>query len=326
MSRLKFTRAVLCGVLACAALTVSAPSALAQPYPNKTIRIIIPYLGGMDLISRYLASKLTPALGQQVVVDPRVGGNGKIGHVMAAKAPPDGYTLVMGAPPTVVNPFLSNDPGYDPVKDYAPIALLASIPIVLVVHPSVPAKNVQELVRLARAHPGKLAYPSAGVGSTSHLAGELFKSLTKTNLLHVPYKSGAIGLISAMAGEVDVILTSANSVEPFVNSGRMRALAVLDGKRLASMPKVPTSAEAGIPQLLVANWYALLAPAGTAQAIINQLNAESVKIMKLPETRERLTALGAEPNFSTPEQAGAYIREEQARWGRVVKEANIPRE
>ncbi len=306
-----------------AALVTALPPALAQSYPLKPIRILLPFAGGTDVVGRLLALKLSPAIGQQVVPDPRLGAGGNIAHEAAAKSPPDGYTLLMAAPPVVINPHLNPKLGFDPLRDFAPIALLATIPNVLVVHPSVPAKSLRELVQLARSHPGKLSYGSGGVGSANHLAAELLKSLTKTNILHVPYKSATIGLVGAMSGEVDIVIVAASSVVSYVKDGRMRPLAVLDTRRVGSMPQVPTSAEAGMPQLVAVNWYVLLAPAGTPREIIERLNAESVKAMATPETRERLAAMGGEPASSTPGQTAEFLRAEYARWGKLIKDAGI---
>jgi tripartite-type tricarboxylate transporter receptor subunit TctC len=280
--------------------------------------------GGTDLVTRWLALKLSPALGQQVVPEPRTGAGGNIAHEMAAKAAPDGYTLLMAAPPFVVNPTLHAKVAYDPLRDFAPISLNASIPTLLVSHPSVPVKNLRELIQLARSHPGKLAYASGGIGSTPHLSGELLKSLTKTNLVHVPYKGGAMGLVGAMSGEVDIVFTTMSSAAAsYVNERKMRGIAVLDNKRVVSIPQVPTAPEAGLAQLIAINWYVLMAPAGTPRDIIERLNAESAKIMLLPETRERLLAVGGEPATSTPEQAGEFLRAESTRWGKVVRDAGI---
>ncbi len=312
-------------VLLGAVLATALPSALAQNYPLKPIRIILPFAtGGTDLVARWLAFKLAPVIGQQIVPEPRTGAGGNIAHEAAAKSAPDGYTLLMAAPPLVINPNLNPRLGYDPLRDYAPIALLATIPNILVVHPSVPARNLRDLVQVARSHPGKLAYGSGGVGSTNHLAAELLMSLTKTRMVHVPYKGAALGLVGAMSGEVDVVITTMSSVAAsYVNGGKMRGLAILDTKRVGSLPGVPTAAEAGMPQLVAINWYVLLAPAGTPRAIVERLNAEAVKIMQLPETRERLAAVGGEPAATTPEQSAEFVREEYARWGKVIRDAGI---
>jgi tripartite-type tricarboxylate transporter receptor subunit TctC len=231
----------------------------------------------------------------------------------------------MGAPPVVINPHL-HKVNFDPLRDFTAVGLLGTIPNAVVVHPSVPAKNLRELVQLARSHPGKLTYGSGGVGSANHLAAELMKSITKTQILHVPYKSATIGLVGATSGEVDIVIVVVSSIAPYVQQGRMRALAVLDSKRVAALPQVPTSAEAGLPELVAVNWYVLLAPAGTPRAIVERLNAESVKAMTAADTRERLGAMGAEPASSTPEQATEFLRAEYTRWGKVIREAGIKAE
>ncbi|MCE2981673.1 MAG: tripartite tricarboxylate transporter substrate binding protein, partial [Betaproteobacteria bacterium] len=221
------------------------------------------------------------------------------------------------------NPLLNPKVGFDPVRDFTPVAVVAAIPSVLVVHPLVPAKSIKDLVALARRNPDKLSYGSGGVGSTPHLASELLKSLAGIRMLHVPYKSATIALTGAMAGEVDVVVVASSSAAPYVKNGRLRALAVLDGKRVGSMPDVPTAAEAGYPQLLAVNWYAVLAPHDTPVAIVERLNAESVKAMNAPETRERLVGIGGEPMSTTPAQAAAFIRDEMTRWAGVIRSAGI---
>jgi tripartite-type tricarboxylate transporter receptor subunit TctC len=298
----------------------------AQTYPSKPVRIILPYLGGADFVGRFLAAKLTPGLGQQVIVDPRPGAGGNIGHDAAVKAAPDGYTLMLASTPFVLNPILNSKATYDIARDFVAIELVATLPNTLAVHPSVPVKSVRELVQLARANPGKLAYGSGTVGSTSHLAGELLKSLSKANILLVPYKGATFALVGAMSGEVDVVIPAASAVAPYVKNNRMRVLAVLDSKRLTSMPEVPTSAEAGMPQLLIVNWYVLTAPAATPRAIVDRLNAEVVKVMQMPETHTYLAGIGGEPISSTPEQAAAFLRAETERWGKVIRDAGIKAE
>jgi tripartite-type tricarboxylate transporter receptor subunit TctC len=305
--------------LACA---LAAAQASAQSYPTKPIRVILPFAGGTDAVARLLSAKLSPALGQQLVPEPRLGAGGNIAHEAVAKAPPDGYTLLMAAPPLVLNPHL-HKVGYDPLRDLAPIGMITAIPNVLVVHPSVPAKTMDELIALARKNPGKLTYASGGVGSANHLAGELLKSVTKTDIVHVPYKSATIALTGAMGHEVDIVIVAASSVAAIVKDGRMRALAVLDTKRVAALPGVPTSAEAGVPQVVMVNWYMLLAPAGTPRPIVERLNAEIVKGMNAADTRERLAGLGGEPSTGTPEQAAGLLAREYEQWGRVIREAGI---
>ena len=309
--------------LCAAALACVAAPALAQNYPAKPIRLVLPFAGGTDVVGRLIALKLSPALGQQVVPDPRLGAGGNIAHDAVAKAAPDGYTLLMAAPPVVINPNLNPKSGFDPLRDFAAVAVLGSIPNVLVVHPSVPAKTLRELLQIAKSKPGKLTYGSGGVGSVNQLAAELMKSLTRTNILHVPYKSATVGLVGAMSGEVDIVIVASSSVVPYAKENRVRPLAVLDVKRVASLPQVPTTAEAGLPQLVAVNWYMLLAPAATPRNIIERLNAESVKAMALADTRERLAAMGGEPASATPEQATEFLRNEYERWGRVIRDGGI---
>ncbi len=309
--------AVAAALLASAALPCGAQ---AQAYPTKTIRIVLPYLGGTDFVGRWIALKLSPALGQQVVVDPRPGAGGRIGHDLVAKAAPDGYTLMIAAPPLVINPHLGKA---NAVREYAPVALLGTIPYILAVHPSVPAKTLRELVQLARNNPGKLTYGSGAPGSTSHLAGELLKSLSKTNILLVPYKGATFGLIGAMSGEVDVVIPSASAVEAYVKDKRIRALAVLNTKPVSSMPGVPTAAQAGMPELVVVNWFVLSAPAGTPRPIIDRLNTEVMKVMQSADTQKQFVTFGGEIVPSTPEQTAAFLSEEYERWGKVIRDANI---
>ena len=312
--------------IALAVLAFAPLPAAAQPYPAKPIRVLLPFAGGTDAVARLLSVKVSGALGQQLVAEPRLGAGGNIAHEAAAKAPPDGYTLLMAAPPLVINPHLNPKLGYDPLRDFVPIALLTAIPNVLVVHPSVAAASLAELIDLARREPGKLTYGSGGVGSSNHLAAELMKSVAGIDLLHVPYKSATHALTGALGGETQIVIVAASSAAPLVKDGRIRALAVLDTKRTSAMPQVPTAAEAGMPQLLAVNWYILLAPAGTPRAIVERLNAESVKAMNAPDTRERLAALGGEPAAATPERTAAFLRDEYEQWGRVIRGAGIKAE
>jgi tripartite-type tricarboxylate transporter receptor subunit TctC len=318
---------LLCAAIAPAPAYAQATStSSAQAYPSKPVRMILPYLGGADFVGRWLAAKLTPALGQQVIVDARPGAGGNLGHEAAAKAAPDGYTLMLASTPFVLNPILNSRTPYDIARDFVPIEVVATLPNVLAVHPSVPARSLRELVQLARANPGKLAYGSGTVGSTSHLAGELLKSLSKADILLVPYKGATFALVGAMSGEVDVVIPAASAVEPYVKARRMRVLAVLDAKRLSSMADVPTSAEAGMPQLSIVNWYVLSAPASTPRAIVERLNAEVVKIMQTPEARTYLSGLGGTPISTTPEEASAFLRAETERWTKVIHAAGIKAE
>ncbi|MGH8700425.1 MAG: Bug family tripartite tricarboxylate transporter substrate binding protein [Burkholderiales bacterium] len=298
----------------------------AQAYPVKPVRIITGFAGGSDLMARLVAQQLSPALGQQVYVEPRLGAAGSIAFEAAAKAPPDGYTLLLGAVPLLTNPFIYPKVGFDPMRDFVPVVLLSTIPNGLFIHPSVPARNLRELVQLARKFPGKIAYGSGGVGSANHLAGEFLQLLAKVKFTHVPYKSATLGLVGAMSGDVDMVITVVSSGAPYAKDGRMRGLAVLDKKRSVSMPDVPTSAEAGMPELQAVNWYALLAPAGTPRAIVDRLYAESVKVMSPAEVQSRLRAAGGEPEARTPEQTAEFLRAEYARWGKVIREGGIKAE
>jgi len=305
------------------AFSLGITGAIAQGYPAKPVRIIAGFAGGSDLMARMVAQQLTPALGQQVYVEPRLGAAGNIGFEAAARSAPDGYTLLMGAVPLLSNPFVYRKVGFDPMRDFVPIAMVSTIPNGLVVHPSVPAKSLRELVQLARAHPGRIAYGSGGVGSANHLAFELLQGSAKIKFTHVPYKSASFGLVGAMSGDVDMVIIVVTSAASYVKDGRMRGLAVFDTKRAASMPEVPTSVEAGFPQIQAVNWYGLLAPAGTPRPIIERLHAECVKLMAVPETRERLRAQGGDPDSRSPEQFAEFMRAEHARWGKVIRDAGI---
>jgi tripartite-type tricarboxylate transporter receptor subunit TctC len=301
-------------------------NAMAQSYPSKPIRMILPFAGGTETVGRLVAGKLSPALGQQVVPEPRLGATGNIGYVAAAKSPADGYTLLIGAVPLLTNPHLNPKSGFDPIRDFAPVALLATIPNVVIVHPSVPAKNMRELIAIARSKPGKIAYGSGGFGSANHLAAELMQSFSKIKFTHVPYKSATLGIAGALSGDVDMVIVVISSAVPFVESGRMRALAILDNKRNSSIPDVQTSKEAGLPGLVAINWYTIMAPAGTPRAIIDRLNAESVKAMSAPDMREKFAGMGGDVATGTPEQTGEFLRAENDRWGKVIREANIKAE
>jgi tripartite-type tricarboxylate transporter receptor subunit TctC len=284
---------------------------------------LLGFTGGSDLIGRMVAGKLSTSLGQQVVPDPRLGAAGSIAFAAGAKAAPDGYTLVMGAVPVVTNYHLNPKVGYHALRDFAAIAHVASIPNALIVHPSVPAKSLKELIAIARANPGKVAYGSGGVGSANHLANELLQLMTKVKLTHIPYKSASLGVVGAMSGEVDMVVLVASSAAGFVNAGKMRPLVVLNDKRVRSLPDTPSALEAGVPDLIAVNWYIVLAPAGTPRPIIERLNADAVAGMNTADSRERLQALGAEPNAATPAETEAFLRAEFERWGKVIREAGI---
>src|SRR5262245_25484791 len=304
------------------ATSLATSIAAAQGYPSKPIRLLLPFAGGTDAVARLLAFKLSPALGQQVLPEQRLGAGGNIAHRALAEALPDGYTLLMAAPPVVINPHLNANAGFDPLRDFAPVALLTALPNVVVVHPKVPAKTLKELIELARSSPGKLTYGSGGVGSAPHLATELLKSMARIDMLHVPYKSATLALTGLLAGEIDLVIVAASSAAPYVKDGRLRGLAVLDSKRSPAMPEVPTAGQAGTP-LIAVNWYVLLAPRGTPREIVERLNAESVRAMHAPDLRERLEAIGGEPLSGSPEETAAFLKKEYEQWGKVIREAGI---
>ena len=310
--------------LALLALLACPLPALAQNYPEKNIRLVVAYATGPSYtVSLLLAEKLRESFGQTIVPDFRAGAGGNIASELVAKAPPDGYTLLLTSVTIAISPSLFQNLGYDTFRDFAPITLLTTMPNVLVVHPSVPAKNLAELVKLAKAHPGKLNYGSGGVGTSSQLGSELFNTLNKINLVHVPYKGATIALSALLGGEVDMVTSTVPATIPLINSGRVRALAVMAPARAATLPQVPTSAEAGMPELVVITWYGLLAPAGVKPEIIARLHADVVKVMNTPETKNKLAQIGQDVATTTPAEFGKFIRAEYEKWGRVIKAANI---
>jgi tripartite-type tricarboxylate transporter receptor subunit TctC len=312
-------------LFAAAALAVSMPAA-AQVYPSKPIRMVLPYPpgGGSDTIGRPLAQKLSESLGQQVVVENRGGANGNIGMEHAARAAPDGYTIVFALTAQLaVNPGLYGKVPYDPVKDFAPITLLGNGAYILVVHPSLPAKSVKQLVALAKAQPGSIAYSSSGNGSGGHLAAELLNSMAGIKMLHVPYKGGGPALVDLIAGQVQVLFSTQLASWPHIQSGRIRALAVSTAKRPASIPDLPTIAEAGLPGYDSGVWYGVLAPAGTPRDIITRLNGDVIRALNQPDYRTLLVNNAIDPIGSPPEQLGQYIKSELVKWAKVVKDAGV---
>jgi len=294
----------------------------AQPqYPVKPLRLIVPYPpgGGTDTLARLLVQKLSEALGQQVVLDNRPGAGANIGVEAAAKSPPDGYTLLLATIANAISASLYTKLNYDLVKDFSSVTLLATTPHMLVVHPSVPARSVKEFVALATARPQQLAYSSSGSGTPSHLAGELFASMTGVRLVHVPYKGGGPSGMALLSGEVSVGFATMPSVIPHVQAGKLRALAVTTAQRSPSFPQLPTISEAGVPGYDAGSWYGLLVPAGTPKEVVARLNAETVKLLKLPEVKERLDSAGFEVLVSTPEEYAAFTRNEIEKWAKVVK-------
>ncbi len=303
-----------------------AAHAVAQPYPAKPIRMIVGYPpgGGTDIVGRMMAQKFSENFGHTVIVDNRWGATGNIGTELAARATPDGYTLLMGnVAPNAINVSLFKKIAFDPVNDFAPVSLVALTPNMLVVHPSVPVKNIKDLIALAKAKPGAYNYASAGIGSSSHLAGALFGILTGTNIVHVPYKGGGPAMVDVLAGQMQLYFGTMPGVMPHVKSGKLRPVAVTSDKRSQTLPEFPTIAESGVTGYEAATWYGLLAPAQTPRAIVERLHREVVKILGVAEMRERLVAQGFEPVGGTPEQFGAYIKTEIAKWGKVIREAGI---
>jgi tripartite-type tricarboxylate transporter receptor subunit TctC len=304
------------------ALIALAPIAQAQTYPVKPVKIISPYSpGGLgDLVPRAVAAGLTESLGQQVIVENRPGASQIIGMQAAAKSPPDGYTLVFGSVTSLaINPSAHKNLPYDPVKDFAPVALCVTTPLFLVVHPSLPAKTVKDLVALAKAQPGKLTYASGGNGSSNHLAGELFKSLAHVDLVHVPYKGAGPAMIDVMAGHVDMMLGAAGLAE--AKAGKVRVLGVTSAKRSATAPQLPTLAESGVPGYEATIWFGLLAPAGTPPALVTRLSQETGKALSHRRVREQFTTLDITP--TTPEGFAALIQREIPKWRKVIQGAKI---
>jgi tripartite-type tricarboxylate transporter receptor subunit TctC len=310
------------GVLVALALALGALPSLAQPYPSKPIRIVVPFPAGgvADVYSRIIGARLTEAWGQPVVVENRTGAGGNIGAEAVAKSAPDGYTLVMGSVGThAVNVSLFAKLPYDPVADFAPIALVAEADALLVVHPSVPARTVPELIALARSKPGALSYASAGPGTASHLAGELFKSMAKVDMLHIPYKGNSPAITDLLAGQTALLFATMPTVLPQARAGKLRALATCGVVRAAATPELPTVAEAALPGFDVTNWIGLFAPAGTPADIVARLNAEVLRTMQSAEMQGRLVGEGARFVPTTPVQFGAYVKAEIAKWAPVVK-------
>jgi tripartite-type tricarboxylate transporter receptor subunit TctC len=301
-------------------------AAFAQSYPTKPVRLIVPFAagGGNDNIARLVGKRLSDSLGQQLVIDNRPGAGGVLGAELAAKAAPDGYTLFLGGVAShAINPNLNASLPYDPIRDFAPVALLAQAPLVLVVHPSVPADSFKAFVALARARPGQLNYASNGNGSSSHLAAVMFGAMAGVDMTHVPYKGLSPALADLLSGRVQLMFSSVVAILPHIKAEKLRGLAVTGGKRLPSMPDLPTIAESGLAGYEASSWYGVLAPAGTPLEIIVKLNAELVKALAQPEVRASLLAEGAEPVGGTPEQFAAYIRHEKERLGKLIRETKI---
>ena len=317
---LKF-RALPCVSVAVLLMAVSAAGA--QTYPAKTVRLVVPFPpgGGNDIVGRMVAQRLTDGLGHQVIVDNRGGAGGTIGTDLAAKAPPDGYTVLINNISLAVNATLYSKLPYDTLKDLAPVTMVARQPNILVVHPTVPAKSVRDLLALARAKPRQINYGTGGVGTAGHLATELFMMTTKVELIHVPYKGLGPALTDLMGGHVQLAISTMASALPQIKAGKMRALAVTTAKRSTFFPEVPTMHEAGVAGYEFNTWYGLLVPAGTPRAIVDRLNREAAKVSSAAILQEQFGAQGLEPAPTSPEEFGAYLNTEVAKWGKVVKQS-----
>jgi tripartite-type tricarboxylate transporter receptor subunit TctC len=308
------------------ALLAFAGNACAQAgaaYPVKPIRLVVPYAAGgpVEIVGRIVGHRLTELYNQQVIVDARGGGGGNIGLEIVARAAPDGYTLLMGANGVIaINPSLYKSLPVDTEKDLAPVSLVASSAMIVVVHPSVPAASVKDLIALAKAKPGAINYASSGSGSTAHLATELLKNMARVDMTHIPYKGAGPALTDVMAGQVQAMITAVSTTLPFVKSGKLKALAVSSEKRLALLPDMPTVAET-LPGYEVSTWYGVFAPAATPRAIIDNLNATLVKGFATPDAQARLAGLGADAQTSSPQALGQAVRREKAKWAKLVKES-----
>jgi len=309
---------------ACTALCAAYVSA--QGYPERPIRLIVPYApgGNIDITARAIQPGLAELLGQSIIVDNRAGAGGTIGSDLVAKAPADGYSILVGSSGTLtVAPSLYTKNPYNPVRDFAPVSFVSNVPLVLLLHPSVPAKSVKEFIALAKTMPGKLTMASAGTGTTNHLVGELFQSMTGVRFVHVPYKGSGPALVELMGGQVDLHFDQLSSATPYIKAGRMRALAMTTEKRAGIFPDVPTLAEAGVPGFEASTFTGLVVPAGTPRDIISKLNAATVKMLARQSVKDRFASFGADAFSSTPEQLGAFIKQDFAKWTKVVKDANI---
>lgn len=304
---------------------VVAPVA-AQNYPLKPVRWIVPFPpgGGTDLTTRILAPKLAEALGQQIVVDNRPGSGGTLGLGIAAKAPADGYHIVtVQTANMAIAPSLYKKLQYDSLKDFAPVTQGVTASLVMVAHPSFPPRNVAELVKLARSKPGAITYGSPGNGTGGHLGTELIKILAKVDMIHIPYKGASPALTDLMGGQITIYLSSIPPAAPLVKSARLKAIGVTGSKRNATLPEVPTFAESGLPGYVVESWYGVAVPAGVPRDIVARLNSDLVRILGMPDVREKFATDGSEPAPSTPEQFAAFLREEHQKWGRVAREAKV---
>ncbi|MBL8382707.1 MAG: tripartite tricarboxylate transporter substrate binding protein [Burkholderiales bacterium] len=321
-----FRRAAL-APLAAALLVLAAPAAdaQAQRFPDKPVRLIVPFPpgGGNDILARALAPKLAEFLGQPVVIDNRAGAGGNIGTEAAAKAPPDGSTIVIASNQVTINPWLIPKLPFDIEKDFAPVALVASVPMLLAVHPSVPAQNVREFIALAKTSPGKLNHSTPGNGTPQHIAFEVFNHAAGVKITHVPYKGTGPAIADLLGAQVQAAIGTMASLEPHVKAGKLRPLGVTTPKRSAAMPEVPTIAEAALPEFEVPLWYSILAPAGTPREAVARLSADIARVLAAPDIRERLTAQGFEVSYLNPAQMGELIRRDLQRWQKSIRDIGL---
>ena len=318
LNRLLLSLASLLAALLCGA-------ALAQSYPSKPIRLILPFPPGSpsDMVGRTIGQKIAIQMGQNVVPDNRPGAGGTLGLTVAAKSPPDGYNILVTSPTIAISPLLYANLQFDSLRDFTPVARLATIENVMVVHPSVPAKTLKEFIALARAHPGKLNYGSGGAGTTNHLANALLQSLQKIKMVHVPYKGATLAATALVSGEVDEVILGVAPALPFIRAGRVRPLAVLSEKRVKTLPDVPTGEEAGVPGFKIAIWYGMYAPAGTPREVVRRLHAEVTKALQDPELLQRMSNAGMDPWLGTPEDLDQHLRSEIQRFSRLAETAGL---
>jgi tripartite-type tricarboxylate transporter receptor subunit TctC len=315
--------AVFAGI---AALPMGSGAVMAQGYPAKPLRIVVPQAPGAqsELFARMVGQKMSESLGQPVVNDPRPGAGGTVGTEVAARAAPDGYTLLLGTNSSHgANPAIYSKLPYDPIRDFAPIALMVGMPYVLSVHPSLPVTNIKQLIAFAKSRPGQLNYASAGNGSTHQLCGELFKSMASLNVVHVPYKGGPPATTATISGEVSILFNTVGSVHTYVTNGKLKALGVTTEKRSGNLPQTPTMAESGLPGFDIMSWFGLLAPAGTPRPIITRLNAETIKALNTPEIKSVIAATGLELIPGSPEQFAEHIKSQIAKFSAIAKTAGI---
>lgn len=323
------TRVLLALTFTALLASIWASDATAQTYPVKPIRLVVPFPpgGGTDTVGRILADKLSPALGQQVIVDNRAGAGGRIGTELVARAPPDGYTLLLGSDSTMIAaPVIYAKLSYDPNKDFAPISLLATTAYMLLVHPSVPARSVRELLRVAQSQPGRLNYGSTGQGSAGHFGGELMQSIGGVKIVHVPYKGSSPALLALVQGEIDMMFNNFIVSLPLIKTNRLRALAVTSPKRSSIAPGLPTMDEAGLRGFEMQQFYMVVAPAGTSREIVSRLNVEIARTLPIAETKRRLAQEGSEVSLSTPEELAKSVAARIEQWGQVARQAGMKAE